>query len=119
MPGPPKVESVAPNATRAKIEFSRAEEMSCFSTLNPFKLLTEIVVFADRQIVQNRTFVSHKSFSEALYLHDLVPFTNYTFSLRQRPLQKLLWSNLTFSTFSTVMTSRHIFYTFCSRFFHQ
>ena len=69
MPGPPKVESVEPNATRAKIEFSRAEEMSCFSTLNPFKLLTEIVVFESGKIVRNRTFIGDVS-------HQFYHFTN-------------------------------------------
>ena len=110
VPGRPKIESVQPNATWTRIEFSRAEEMYCFGRRPPFTLLTEILLFdSNDDNVQNVTFSSTQSILDAKILHDLVPFTNYSLSLRQRPMQKYLWSNATFSSFTTAMTCKHIF----------
>lgn len=110
VPGRPKIESVQPNATWTRIEFSRAEEMYCFGRRPPFTLLTEILLFdSNDDNVQNVTFSSTQSILDAKILHDLVPFTNYSLSLRQRPMQKYLWSQATFSSFTTAMTCKHIF----------
>ena len=111
VPGRPKIESVQPNATWTRIEFSRAEEMYCFGRRPPFTLLTEILLFDsnDDNVIQNVTFSSTQSILDAKILHDLVPFTNYSLRLRQRPMQKYLWSQATFSSFTTAMTCKHIF----------
>ena len=111
VPGRPKIESVQPNATWTRIEFSRAEEMYCFGRRPPFTLLTEILVFDSNQnTIQNLTFANTQSILDAKILHDLVPYTNYSLRLRQRPMQKYLWSNATFSSFTTAMTCKHIFH---------
>ena len=120
VPGRPKIESVQPNATWTRIEFSRAEEMYCFGRRPPFTLLTEILVFDSNQnTIQNLTFANTQSILDAKILHDLVPYTNYSLRLRQRPMQKYLWSNATFSSFTTAMTCKHIFFIFLFIFFAE
>ena len=109
LPGLPKIQSVQPNATWTKIEFSRAQQMFCFGT-PPFTLLTEILLFQDGNLVQNVTFANTQPVGDAKILHDLVPFTNYSLSLRQRPIKRLLWSQKAFASFSTAMTCKHNFY---------
>ena len=120
VPGRPKIESVQPNATWTRIEFSRAEEMYCFGRRPPFTLLTEILVFDSNQnTIQNLTFANTQSILDAKILHDLVPYTNYSLRLRQRPMQKYLWSQPTFSSFTTAMTCKHIFFIFLFIFFAE
>ena len=120
VPGRPKIESVQPNATWTRIEFSRAEEMYCFGRRPAFTLLTEILVFDSNQnTIQNLTFANTQSILDAKILHDLVPYTNYSLRLRQRPMQKYLWSNATFSSFTTAMTCKHIFSYFFSSFLQK
>ena len=83
--------------------------MFCFGT-PPFTLLTEILLFQDGNLIQNVTFANTQPVGDAKILHDLVPFTNYSLSLRQRPIKRLLWSQKAFASFSTAMTCKHNFY---------